>query len=297
MRSLFAFPLMVVCILLALKALEIWYHNFWVLRYGTTCEADLRTAIDHWRDALTNQTDNPDKFINEALDRHRRFLSIIAWPITGFFARANCAVFDRIFRRLFWLPVLITFGTLLVFLDWPKWVNLLLVALMSAALWSYVLQTLITRLKLGYVDIFFRRVSLTRLPTYPKDLLAPRHERIAEFVKIFAGLLISIAVGYVGIYAALDRVCPKGAFRDSLAVIDQSDPGRSNHSLNLLDFSYFSLVTLATVGYGDIIPANRYARFFVGSEIVAGMNLLVLLVLSFAATADSGSSKAMNVSE
>jgi voltage-gated potassium channel len=41
---------------------------------------------------------------------------------------------------------------------------------------------------------------------------------------------------------------------------------------------YFSLVTITTVGYGDITPVTRVARAFANLEAVVGQLYLVILV-------------------
>lgn len=46
----------------------------------------------------------------------------------------------------------------------------------------------------------------------------------------------------------------------------------------LKDFAYFSVVTIATVGYGDITPASGLARFLVCSEIFLGILLTTLVI-------------------
>jgi Ion channel len=40
--------------------------------------------------------------------------------------------------------------------------------------------------------------------------------------------------------------------------------------------SYFSVVTIATVGYGDILPVSGWARFAVSTEILVGVGYTVL---------------------
>jgi hypothetical protein len=43
------------------------------------------------------------------------------------------------------------------------------------------------------------------------------------------------------------------------------------------DMLYYSLVTITTVGYGDITPAHWTAKFFVMSEILFGLGFVLLL--------------------
>ena len=35
--------------------------------------------------------------------------------------------------------------------------------------------------------------------------------------------------------------------------------------------AYFSVVTIATVGYGDIVPVSAWARFMASAEILIGV--------------------------
>jgi hypothetical protein len=45
-----------------------------------------------------------------------------------------------------------------------------------------------------------------------------------------------------------------------------------------IDFIYFSLVTMATVGYGDIVPRSWEMRVVVVAEMLVGMAFLVLML-------------------
>jgi len=50
------------------------------------------------------------------------------------------------------------------------------------------------------------------------------------------------------------------------------------------DMSYFSLVTLATVGYGDVLPATHVARMLAMFEAVIGVFYLAVVVAMFVGT-------------
>lgn len=49
----------------------------------------------------------------------------------------------------------------------------------------------------------------------------------------------------------------------------------------LLDFMYFSLITISTVGYGDILPNSTLSRAGVALEIILGIIVLVFIVGEF----------------
>src|SRR5690242_1763112 len=55
------------------------------------------------------------------------------------------------------------------------------------------------------------------------------------------------------------------------------NPYRASHGMNELDWSeglYWSVLTLTTVGYGDIVPQTPYARMFALFNAVLGVTLM-----------------------
>jgi hypothetical protein len=51
--------------------------------------------------------------------------------------------------------------------------------------------------------------------------------------------------------------------------------------LTILDSLYFSLITVATVGYGDINPVSNPAKILVMSEILFGLLFMLVIVSVF----------------
>ena len=45
--------------------------------------------------------------------------------------------------------------------------------------------------------------------------------------------------------------------------------------LNYSEAMHFSIVTISTVGYGDIVPASNLARILASIEVVCGVMLLL----------------------
>jgi voltage-gated potassium channel len=78
-------------------------------------------------------------------------------------------------------------------------------------------------------------------------------------------LLFGLAWGLV--FALIERTSP-GAFRGLPA-----DPELHSHALQ-----YFSLVTIATLGYGDVTPVLPLAQSLVVSEALMGQLFLAVLV-------------------
>ena len=85
------------------------------------------------------------------------------------------------------------------------------------------------------------------------------------------------------LFAALDAYLLVGA-ASSESAIRCSIRSRRNRSarresdLDLADGVYFSFVTLATLGYGDIVPVSGIARGLAILEAVAGQLYLAVLV-------------------
>ena len=99
--------------------------------------------------------------------------------------------------------------------------------------------------------------------------------------KVFFSLF-SLILSYTMIYMAL-----KNYDMNSFYYIMQNEEQKlKNDSVvdyykkfitEFFDMSYFTIVTLSTVGYGDIIPKSRTARFFVMTQILFGILVLSIL--------------------
>ena len=85
------------------------------------------------------------------------------------------------------------------------------------------------------------------------------------------------------LFAALDAYLLVGViFGVGYSLLDQVSPGLFGapleHDLDLSRAFYFSFVTLATLGYGDIVPASGTARGIAIVEAIAGQMYLAVLV-------------------
>jgi Ion channel len=99
-------------------------------------------------------------------------------------------------------------------------------------------------------------------------ILRQMWEALAAFLLGYAALVFIFAC----FYAAGWQYDPVHAFRGVDAV----------HHPSFADFLYFSVVTMSTVGYGDVIPANAITRTLACTEVVLGIGW-VTVVLSAAA--------------
>jgi hypothetical protein len=84
-------------------------------------------------------------------------------------------------------------------------------------------------------------------------------------------LLLGLAFGHV--YCLLETAAPGSFHADEEFVRELQQPDRRHFLL-----TYFSLITLTTVGYGDITPAHSAARGLAVLEAVAGQFYIAVLI-------------------
>jgi voltage-gated potassium channel Kch len=89
-----------------------------------------------------------------------------------------------------------------------------------------------------------------------------REEIISALVKYIGGI-----ISFATIYNGLQHLFQGKAF-----IISHPTP------LPYFDLLYFSLVTITTVGYGDIQPGLWFSKIFVISEILFGVGFALLLI-------------------
>ncbi len=79
-----------------------------------------------------------------------------------------------------------------------------------------------------------------------------------------------IGISFAFFYMYIELLSP-GSFSNTSAVVDGSGEGSAA-------FLYFSLVTLSTVGYGDVVPLTDFARTLAGLEGIIGQMYIAILI-------------------
>lgn len=101
---------------------------------------------------------------------------------------------------------------------------------------------------------------------------------LQEFLGRFFSTFMFLILGYAFIYYGLHKIIGSSF----VSVAEQS--GLATFG-SITDFIYYSTITIATVGYGDIYPVHILARLFVLTEVLYGALLVIFLISSFTAIA------------
>lgn len=132
--------------------------------------------------------------------------------------------------------------------------------------------------------------------TLPEFILIPnrqpegRDQDIDSFFRAWFFVIPVIIISYGSIYSylqlqseglAFDGVLPQisSASQDQNTIRNNASPA-INHKREFAGLIYFSIVTFATVGYGDITPSKSLTlpRIFVSLEIITGLLVLVAII-------------------
>jgi hypothetical protein len=145
----------------------------------------------------------------------------------------------------------ITVGTAVVYLAFSVWY-----ALDPSDSW----RVLVTYLAL----IPFQATMLLILLRYVFNA-----RRITRDV-LFAGVTVYLLLAalFVPLYGLVNSLLP-GAF------VDNASPGAAVVWQQLI---YYSLTTLTTTGYGDVLPISPWARAFANAEMVIGVLYIAILM-------------------
>lgn len=101
------------------------------------------------------------------------------------------------------------------------------------------------------------------------------NDRAINFDSIFGAVCgyLFLGLGWAVLYSMIERIQP-GSFQISPALLADGDPTRPlPHVL-----TYYSFVTLTTVGYGDISPISSATRTFSWIEAITGQFYLAVIV-------------------
>lgn len=120
------------------------------------------------------------------------------------------------------------------------------------------------RLSIALICIYIALIFLTCSDKFkpPIDI-----KEINKNYKIstFFNLLLGLVVGFASLYYNISQI----------------NPDNFNTKISFINSIYFSIITFATVGYGDIYPKTELAKSLVSVEILCSIFTLVFLASAF----------------
>ena len=144
---------------------------------------------------------------------------------------------------------------------WPT------ILLMGAVVISTVVSTLFPSrvfvgLKWGILAAFFG-LSVIALFTYLKNSRTIDDGHLCTAVSIY----LLLGMQWFAIYSAIDVLSPGSIQHSTSTAVDR-------HA----ELLYFSLITLSTIGYGDVVPLHGEVRMLAALEGIAGVLYIAITV-------------------
>ena len=138
----------------------------------------------------------------------------------------------------------------------------------NAPSWFFkVYSILVTSLAVCYALFAAGKTAENLFSLRKPKSAAPRAKRLVDKIISPVQLTPTQTVGT----AVISYLLTIYAFALIYQSLSAGDPNPFNTKLDLDSSMYFSIVTIATVGYGDILALSSFARTLVGFEILIGV--------------------------
>ena len=164
---------------------------------------------------------------------------------------------------LMFTPLLLATARMAQIKGWVwQTVTLMTGAILCGTLGTFFPFRLLIGLKWGILAAFFALI-VAGLFSYLKNA------RTIDDTHLYTAVSIYLLLGmlWFALYSVIDLVNPGS--------IQRSTSGAADRQTELL---YFSLVTLSTIGYGDIVPLHGEARMLAALEGIAGVLYIAITV-------------------
>jgi len=144
---------------------------------------------------------------------------------------------------------------------WPS-VTLMLATLVVGVASNLYSSPRLIATRWGILTAFFA-VTVFGLFSYLKNARAVTNSHLFTAVSIY----LLIGTQWFALYSAIDAIYPNAIRYSSMAPLDRSSA-----------LLYFSLVTLSTIGYGDLVPLDGEVRMLAALEGITGVLYLAITI-------------------
>lgn len=140
----------------------------------------------------------------------------------------------------------------------------------SLTRWWVILIVALILLDIAILLVFFVSYRIRRINRTIKSLL---HLSILYIETI---LVFSVLYFWIGILSYDQAMSGVINLWQKNETIEAHEIIIGNIGLNIVDYFHFSVVTMTTLGYGDMLPVKWYAKLIVDLQVLAGLSILVI---------------------
>ncbi len=144
---------------------------------------------------------------------------------------------------------------------WPS-VLLMVAAFIFSVVSTFDPAPALIGTKWGLLTAFFA-LTVVGLFSYLKNAHSVNESHLYTAVSIY----LLLGMQWFALYSAVDNFYPGSILRNGATVTDRSS-----------ELLYFSLVTLSTIGYGDVVPIHGEVRMLAALEGVTGVLYVAITV-------------------
>jgi hypothetical protein len=144
---------------------------------------------------------------------------------------------------------------------WPSIVLMLASFIVAAASTVFFIPTLVG-MKWGLLTVFFG-FTVFGLFSYLKDARSVSNAHLYTAISIY----LLLGMQWFALYSAIDVFYPGAILHNNATIADRQS-----------ELLYFSLVTLSTIGYGDVVPRHGEVRILAALEGIAGVLYIAITV-------------------
>ena len=182
------------------------------------------------------------------------------YPITSNGSLISLLGFAALYAGLFIVGIFITSDSR-AHITWS--ISIALIWLVMTVVWALDPTSFWKTQLSSFVLVVFHITIILVLMRY----IFTAEQVTADVIYAACAVYFLLSFFFVPVYGMLEAALP-GSFVDNTL----------NGPVHWQQFVYYSLVTLSTAGYGDILPANMWARMLAGLEATIGVLYVAILV-------------------